>query len=110
MGGLTYTDLRYEDIPLLTPIMKAAFDEDTRLHTNKAEDGPTGYDTGELLEKLLALPQSVSQVIYYEGQMIGEYTIVYNDNVFALEMFFIDPNYHSKGIGTENRNRCWNVL
>lgn len=106
MGRLTYTDLCYEAIPLLTPIMKAAFDEDTRLHTNKAEDGPTGYDTGELLEKLLVLPQSVSKVIYYEGQIIGEYTIVYNDNVFTLEMFFIDPNYHSKGIGT----MVWNEI
>ncbi len=49
---ISYEDLKTEDIPLLTPMMKAAFDEDTRMHTDLSEDGPWGYDTGELLAKL----------------------------------------------------------
>lgn len=46
---LTYKKLEQSDIPELTPIMKAAFDADTKLHTDVEEDGPNGYDNGELL-------------------------------------------------------------
>lgn len=103
---ITYKNLTYEDIPMLTPIMKCAFDEDTKMHTNLSEDGPPGYGTGELLEKRLQLLNAVSKVIYADGQMIGEYTILCENDIFYLDMLFIDPQYASKGIGT----MVWNDI
>lgn len=97
---IQYTDLTQSDIPILTPIMKAAFDEDTRMHTALSEDGPWGYDTGELLFTLLQEKQAVSKVIWCEKKRIGEYTVLKDGKTYTLDMFFIDPKAASKGIGT----------
>jgi GNAT superfamily N-acetyltransferase len=96
---IIYKNLEYKDIPILTPIMKAAFDEDTRMHTELLADGPPGYDTGKLLEKLLQTEDTVSKVILCDEQVIGEYTVSKKKDVLTLEMFFIDPKYSSQGIG-----------
>ena len=53
--NLTYKTLEQQDIPELTLIMKAAFDADTKMHTELEEDGPNGYDNGELLQKLMRM-------------------------------------------------------
>lgn len=97
---ITYKDLEGKDIPSLTPIMKAAFDEDTRMHTELLADGPAGYDTGELLERLLKKENSISRVISCDGRVIGEYTIIKDGGSFTLDLFFLDPEYASRGIGT----------
>lgn len=97
---LTYKTMEQNDIPQLTPIMKAAFDADTKLHTGLEEDGPTGYDTGELLQKLLHLGNAESKVIYADGVMIGGYTIIKDTDIFTLDMLFIHPDCASNGIGT----------
>ena len=55
---LTYKILEQSDIPELTSIMKAAFDADTKMHTDLEEDGPNGYDNGELLYTGYAFYQS----------------------------------------------------
>lgn len=98
--NITYKTLNPCDIPALTPIMKAAFDEDTRIHTELMEDGPCGYDTGELLEQMLRMKGSVSKVILCEDQIVGEYTIRKEENTYTLELLFIDPACSSKGIGS----------
>ncbi len=43
--------LKEENIKDLTPIMKAAFDYDTKIHLGKEEGGPTGYNDGSFLRK-----------------------------------------------------------
>ena len=97
---LTYKKLEKSDIPELTPIMKAAFDDDTRLHTDLEEDGPNGYDNGELLKKLMKLKNAESKVIYADDIMVGGYTIIKDKNIYTLDLLFINPVYASKGIGT----------
>ena len=42
---LTFTPMRPADIAPLTPIMKRAFDEDTRLHLGRPAGGPQGMPT-----------------------------------------------------------------
>ena len=96
---ITYKHLEKQDIVTLTPIMKAAFDQDTKLHTDLMEDGPRGYDTGELLEKKLVSPKAKSMVILDDDNIIGEYTITKNNAIYTLELLFIDPTYSGKGIG-----------
>lgn len=97
---LTYKSLEQSDIPELTPIMKAAFDSDTRMHTDLEEDGPAGYDNGELLLKLMKLENAESKVIYADGIMVGGYTIIKNKGIYTLDMLFINPSCTSKGIGS----------
>ena len=80
---ITYKHLEKQDIVTLTPIMKAAFDQDTKLHTDLMEDGPRGYDTGELLEKKLVSPKAKSMVILDDDNIIGEYTITKNNAIYT---------------------------
>lgn len=96
---LEYKNLEARDISSLTPIMKAAFDEDTRIHTDLSEGGPRGYDTGELLEKLLKDGNSISKVILCDGCIVGEYTIRKGEDAYTLDLLFIAPSHASKGIG-----------
>ncbi len=96
---LTYRAMRREDIEKLTPIMKAAFDEDTRMHTDLLEDGPWGYDDGRLLHKILEQKKKDCQVIFLEGKMIGAYSVIKNENAYVLDLLFTKPELHSKGIG-----------
>lgn len=97
---ITYKTLEAKDIAELTPIMKAAFDTDTRMHTDLTEDGPAGYDDGELLRKLMGIENAESKVIYADDRMVGEYTIIENKDSYTLDMLFIDPACASRGIGT----------
>ena len=46
-----FTPLREQDIEALTPIMRRAFDEDTRLHLGLPAGGPQGYDDGSFLRR-----------------------------------------------------------
>lgn len=97
---IEYKNLEFQDISLLTPIMKAAFDEDTRMHTGRPEGGPRGYNTGALLEKLLKAGNAVSKVILRDGHMVGAYTILKGDEVYTLDLLFIAPAHASAGIGS----------
>lgn len=100
---ITYKKLEENDIEELTPIMKSSFDADTRIHTDFEEDGPKGYDNGELLKKLIKIDNSESKVIYVDSVMVGAYTIIKDKDIYTLDMFFISPSYVSKGIGS----RVW---
>ena len=97
---LTYKKLEESDIPELSPIMKAAFDMDTKLHTDLEEDGPKGYDNGELLKMLMNLPNAESVVIHVNGIKVGGYTVIKDKDIYTLDMLFINPLYSSKGIGS----------
>lgn len=104
--GLTYRAMRSEDIKKLTPMMKAAFDEDTRMHTELLEDGPWGYDDGKLLQRMLEQERTDCQVILFEGKIIGAYSVIKNENMYILDLLFIKPELHSKGIGKS----VWNDI
>lgn len=97
---LTYKKMEKSDIPELSPIMKAAFDADTKMHTDLEEDGPKGYDNGELLQTLMNLENAESRVIYVDGIMVGGYTIIKDKDIYTLDMLFISPSFASKGIGS----------
>lgn len=96
---ITYKRMEKNDIPELTSIMKAAFDVDTKMHTNLEEDGPNGYDNGGLLKKLMNLQNAVSEVIYVDDTMVGGYTIIKDKDIYTLDMLFVSPSCSSKGIG-----------
>lgn len=97
---LTYKKLEKSEIPELTLIMKAAFDADTKMHTDLKEGGPNGYDNGELLKRLMNLPKAESAVILADGIKVGGYTVTKDKDIYTLDILFIDPSYNSKGIGS----------
>ena len=71
MCKLIYRKTKETDIKELTMIMKRAFDDDTKRHTDLLEDGPQGYDDGSLLKRLLALKDGATFTIYLDKKIIG---------------------------------------
>ncbi len=99
-NGLQFETFKEEDIVILTPIMKRAFDEDTMRHLNEPEGGPTGYDNGDFLRKYALDIASQAYKVSKGGQPIGAAIVWINDNnVNFLGNIFIDPSLQDKGIG-----------
>lgn len=100
---LTFEILVEKDIEILTPIMKRAFDEDTKIHLNESEGGPEGYDNGEFLEKFGLHKDSTAYKISLNNEVIGCIILWINNDTHQnfLGNIFIDPNVQNKGIGQE---------
>ena len=60
--GLEFSLLKREDVSVLTPVMKRAFDDDSRLFFDRPEGGPDGYDDGSFLEKWGFAPDATAYI------------------------------------------------
>ena len=95
--------LQENDIEVLTPIMKRAFDEDSRLHLGEPEGGPEGYDNGEFLRKFALDKKSTSFKILLNNKTIGAVIVWINNktNENFLGNIFLDVNTQNSGIGKD---------
>jgi hypothetical protein len=97
---LIFEEISEEDISILTPIMKRAFDEDARIHLGKECGGPPGYDNGDFLRKYALHKDSTAFKISMNGRVIGA-IILWIDNSTKhnfLGNIFIDVDLQNKGI------------
>lgn len=98
---LIFEEINEEDISILTPIMKRAFDEDARIHLGKECGGPPGYDNGDFLRKYALHKDSTAFKISMNGRVIGAIIVWINNstNHNFLGNIFIDVDVQNKGIG-----------
>lgn len=100
-NGIKYQKIYPVDYKILTKIMTSAFDEDTSMHTDSKEGGPTGYNNGSLIKKLNEHQSSESYKIIYQDNIVGAYTVVIKPNAeYILDMLFIDPQYRKDHLGS----------
>lgn len=98
---IEYEKIHSNDYVVLTRIMTLAFNEDTSIHTELKEDGPTGYNDGSLIKRLNENKNFESYKIIYENNIIGAYTVGITEmNEYTLEMLFINPEYRVHHLGT----------
>ena len=98
---LSFAPFLETDIGFLTPIMKRAFDEDTRLHLGKDSGGPEGYDNGDFLRKWALHKDSTAYTILLQDKPIGAVILwIHRNNENFLGNLFIEPDIQNKGIGT----------
>jgi hypothetical protein len=99
-GGLQFEKFKEEDIEILAPIMKSAFDEDTQRHLKQPTGGPNGYDNGDFLRKYALNPASQAYKISKDGKPIGAVIVwIKENNVNFLGNIFIGPEFQDKGLG-----------
>lgn len=103
---LHYAPILPQDYPVLTQIMTASFDEDTRLHTSLLHDGPAGYNDGTLIRKLNENPDFISEKVLLDDKIIGAYIISHKPEQNILELLFLDPDCGNQGLGTQ----IWNHI
>ena len=99
-NGLTFTAFDKSDVEILTPIMKRAFDEDSRRHLNEPTGGPDGYDNGDFLRKYALSRKSDAYKVSWNGKPVGAVIVWINkNNINYLGNIFIDPDLQDKGFG-----------
>ncbi|KAJ49642.1 putative acetyltransferase [Clostridium tetanomorphum] len=98
---ISYEKIYPVDYEILTRIMTSAFNEDTSMHTDLKEDGPTGYSDGSLIKKLNEHKDFESYKIIYKNNIVGAYTIgIKENNEYTLELLFINSDYRKDHLGT----------
>lgn len=97
-----------KEIDMLIPIMKEAFDNDSKIHLG--EDvlmGPPGYDNGDFLRTWALHKAATSLTIYDEDKIIGLAILwIHKNNYNMLGCLFIDVAYEGKGVGS----KVWNMI
>lgn len=108
MNNFEFEPFTEADIKELTLIMKKSFDEDTKIHLGRETGGPSGYDNGDFLRKWGLNRNSTQYKIIMDKQIIGGVILWINNetNHNILGTIFLDPQFQSKGLGTE----IWNKI
>lgn len=98
---LDFFPLTKEDIPVLTPIMKRAFDNDAELFFGKPEGGPPGYDDGTFLERWAFHPDATAYRIELDGTPLGAVILFICEEKSHghLGCIFIDSGKIGQGYG-----------
>lgn len=105
---IIFAPFKETDITVLTPIMKRAFDEDTRLHTEEQFGGPNGYDDGTLLYKMWLDKKYTMYTIYVDKDVIGLVSLHLDEEgkEHKLDLLFTDVYYRAVGLGT----KIWSII
>lgn len=104
---LTFEVLNREDIDSLTPIMKRAFDEDTKRHLNEEAGGPPGYDNGDFLRRYALDRRSTAYKVSMDNKLVGAIIVWINSsNRNYLGNMFVDTGLQDQGIGS----RIWEFV
>ena len=101
MDSLSILPLLPGDVPALAPILRAAFDDDTRMHTELEHDGPCGYDDGSMLLRMLNRPELLCRKVLLSGQPAGGFVVRPQQCRCTLELLFVDPALKNRGLGFE---------
>jgi GNAT superfamily N-acetyltransferase len=99
---LAFEEIVEADVPVLTPVMTRAFDDDAQKHLGIERGGPPGYDNGDFFrEWLFGHELTEGFKVLLAGQIIGG-IMIWNrpDGHKALGVIFVDPAFQDRGVGT----------
>jgi ribosomal protein S18 acetylase RimI-like enzyme len=88
------------DAEALVSVQIAAFHHDSEIYPEVEIGGPPGYDSPKaMLEKIR---QDECYTIVDAGRCIGGIVVyVMDEGHYHLDLIFLDPAYHDRGIGTQ---------
>ena len=88
------------DAEAIVKVQIAAFHSDALLHPGVEVGGPPGYDFVDEMRK--KIEEDDCYKMTDAGQIIGGMVVVdQGQGHFHLDLIFIDPAYHNRGIGTQ---------
>src|SRR5215510_316836 len=88
------------DAKTLVKLQVAAFHDDARLYPSVELGGPPGYDSVDVMLRKIGEDEAYKIVV--DGQIVGGFVIYdMGDDHLHLDVIFIDPAFHGKGIGSQ---------
>ncbi len=88
------------DVEDLVKLQVLAFNDDARVYPGVELGGPPGYDSVDATLK--KIDEDDFYTIRYDGQIVGGLAVFnLGEGHFHLDVIFIDPAYHNRGIGTQ---------
>ena len=97
---LEYTELDESAVAELAPVMREAFDDDSRLHGRGEKGGPHGYADGTFLRQWGIDTDSEAFVIRENGLAIGGLIVFRRpDSSNWLGNIFVAPSHQNRGVG-----------
>ncbi len=98
--SVTFRRATTEDVEALVKVQIAAFHDDARLYPGVEISGPPGYDSTE--STLHKVEYEDCYTILYDEQIIGGIAVFDKEpGHFHLDLLYVDPDYHNRGIGTQ---------
>ena len=97
---ITFERATPDDAQALMAVQIAAFHDDARIYPGVEIGGPPGYDSIENV--LTKIDQAEYYKILSDGRIVGG-IVLYDEGEghFHLDLLYVDPAYHSRGIGTQ---------
>ena len=97
---ITFERATPADVETLVKVQVEAFNNDSRIYPNVRIGGPPGYESPDRM--LQKMREEDYYKILADGQIVGGMGIFnLGQGHFHLDVIYIDPAYHSLGIGTE---------
>jgi len=98
--NITFEPATLDDAETLMKLQIAAFHDDARMYPGVKIGGPPGYDSIEHMH------DKIKHEDYYkilvDNQVVGGFSVFnMGRGHYHLDVIFIDPVYHSRGIGTQ---------
>jgi len=98
--SVTFESARPDDAAALLAAQIAAFHHDSTLYPDIELGGPPGYDSLEALQQKIV--EDICYTIFADEQIVGGIVIFTKDiGHYHLDLIFIHPDYHNRGIGTQ---------
>lgn len=89
-----------EDAEALVGVAVAAFHHDSVLYPHVEVGGPPGYDSAEFMRKKIT--REICYKIVEDDAILGGIVIFPGkDSHYHLDLIFIHPDHHNRGIGTQ---------
>ncbi len=89
-----------DDVEMLVKLQILAFHDDARIYPGVKIGGPPGYDS--IAHTLTKIKQEDYYKILADDQIVGGLSVFnMGRGHYHLDVIFIDPVYHNRGIGTQ---------
>jgi GNAT superfamily N-acetyltransferase len=88
------------DAELLVRVAMAAFHHDSILYPEIEADGPPGYDSPSVMQQKIAEDECY-KIVECERIIGGIVVFAKSNGHYHLDLIFIAPEYHNRGIGTQ---------
>lgn len=98
--SVSFERAEIHDVESLVSVAVAAFHHDSILYPNIEPGGPPGYDSSAVMQHKITEDECY-KIVESEHIVGGMIVFAKGNGHYHLDLIFISPEYHNRGIGTQ---------